>query len=56
MAEHEDWLYRPILRGLCDAGWLYDAARDLGQFVEMNEALDVEAENHIRARRAATGG
>lgn len=49
----EDWLYRPVLRGIVPLLALDDTAYDLGQFVELNEAMDVEAENHARVRKWA---
>ena len=45
MKGEEDWLMRPILRGMC----LYESAKngtlDLHDFAIMNEAMDVEIEN-----------
>lgn len=55
MAEGEDYLMRPILRGMCKYETLLDTAYDLEDFVLMNEALDVEGENQLRLRRAAEG-
>lgn len=51
----EGWLMRPILRGICKYESLLDPNMDLGDFVLMNEALDVEGENQMRMRKA-TGG
>jgi hypothetical protein len=45
MKSHEDWLLRPVLRGLCRYESLIDGQLCLIDFVKMNEALDVEAEN-----------
>lgn len=53
MAEGEDWLMRPVLRGLIGYEALLDPKFDLEDFVFLNEALDVEGENQIRLRKAA---
>lgn len=43
---------RPILKGLIPYSALDDPARDIAEFVELNEWLDVEAENQVRVRIA----
>lgn len=48
MAEQEDWLMRPALRGLCRYESLKDGTLDLADIALLNEALDVEAENEYR--------
>lgn len=53
MDGEEDILMRPILRGMCRYESILDPAMDLEDFVLMNEALDVEIENQLRARRVA---
>jgi len=53
MDDGEDWLMRPVLRGLCRFESLNDPAMDLGDFVFMCEALDVEGENQMRLRKWA---
>lgn len=53
MYEGEDWLYRPILRKMCMVDVLNDIRYDLGDIVEMNEALDVEGENKARLQKWA---
>ena len=50
MTSAEDWLLRPVLRGLCHYESLKNGALDLIDFVKMNEALDVEAENQLRTK------
>ena len=50
MASGEDWLYRPVLRGLCKLESLYDGSLDLLAIAKANEALDVHDENVIRMR------
>ena len=52
MAEQEDWLFRPVLRGLLKAESLVDGAVDLEFVALLNEALDVEQENAQRGRKA----
>ena len=47
MGNGEDWLFRPILRGLCD----YNALNSLTiyDFAIMNQALDVLDANEKKA-------
>jgi len=52
MSNGEDWIMRPILRGLCKYESLHDTSLDLTDFARMNEALDVEQENERRYREA----
>jgi hypothetical protein len=51
MASAEDWLMRPVLRGLCSYADLKSGLLDLLDLVKMNEALDVEAHNQELLRR-----
>jgi hypothetical protein len=48
MAGEEDWLLRPVLRGLCRYESLIDGKINLFDIARMNEALDVESENQER--------
>lgn len=48
MASGEDWLLRPVLRGLCKYESLLSGELTLFDFAKMNEALDVENENERR--------
>ena len=48
MNSREDWLFRPVLRGLCKYESLKDGSINLFDIVKMNESLDVEAENQRR--------
>lgn len=48
MAEGEDWIMRPVLRGLCKYESLLDGTITLADISRMNEALNVDAENQIR--------
>ena len=50
MVGEEDWLVRPVLRGLCKYESLKDGALDLEDVAILNEALDVEQENQVRTR------
>lgn len=52
MIEGEDWVLRPVMRGMCRYESLIDGTLGLADVALMNEALDVEAENIARARRA----
>lgn len=44
----EDWILRPVLRGLCKYESLKNCSLDLADIALMNEALDVEEENKYR--------
>jgi hypothetical protein len=48
MEDGEDWLYRPMLAGLCDYKSLKDGTLDLVDVARMNFALDVKEENERR--------
>lgn len=48
MGNGEDWLMRPILRGLCSYESLKNGVLDLADFALMNQAIDVELENTRR--------
>lgn len=41
----EDWLLRPVIRGLCRYESLKDGSLGLEDIALMNDALDVVAEN-----------
>jgi hypothetical protein len=49
MAGGEDWLMRPVLRGLCRYESLKDGSVDLCDIARMNEALDVSDHNETLA-------
>lgn len=53
MLTGEDWLFRPVLRGLLRAESLIDGTVDLAYVAVLNDACDVEDENNRRARDAA---
>jgi hypothetical protein len=52
MADEEDWVMRPALKGICRYESLKDRTLDLEDVARMNEALDVEAENEFRHRKS----
>lgn len=52
----EDWLMRPVLRGMVSYDALLSTDYDLEDFLLMNEAMDVELENQLRCRPARQGG
>lgn len=52
MADGEDWLFRPAVRGLMRAESLFDGSVSLGRVALLNEALDVNDENSARAQKA----
>ncbi len=56
MAEEEDWLFRPVLRGMLRAESLLDGSVDLAFIDLLNEAIDVEQENSLRARKGSENG
>lgn len=48
MQGEEDWLFRPVLRGMFSADRLLDGSIDLEFIALCNEAIDVEIENAAR--------
>ena len=52
MVDEEDWLMRPILRGMCKMESLIDGTLSLEDIDLCNEALDVQDENEWRIRQA----
>ena len=50
MATGEDWLLRPVLRGLIQFESLIDGTLSLEDVADLNEALDVSDENERRYR------
>lgn len=51
LPEGEDWLLRPVVRGMCRYESLKDGSLDLSDVALMNDALDVVAENQVIAQR-----
>lgn len=50
----EDWLLRPVLKGMCRYESLRDGVLGLEDIALMNDALAVEADNRNRALAWAT--
>ena len=48
----EDWILRPVMRGMCKYESLLDGTLDLADIALMNDALDVQEENEERYREA----
>ncbi|GHE69987.1 hypothetical protein GCM10019059_32180 [Camelimonas fluminis] len=53
MPDDEDWLFRPVLRGMCRYESLVDGTLDLADVATMNDVIDVQDENSRRAEDAA---
>jgi hypothetical protein len=45
LASGEDWLWRPVLAGLCRAESIFNSDLDLEAIAVLNELLDVRAVN-----------
>ena len=50
MTSEEDFLFRPVIAGLCKYESLKDCTLDLFDIVKMSEAMDVQYENQNRVR------
>ena len=50
MLDDEDWLLRPVLHRLCLYESLVDGTLGLADIARLNEMLDVQAENQLRAQ------
>ena len=49
MESGEDWIMRPVMRGMCMYESLVEPGRlSLSDIARMNEAIDVETENRYR--------
>jgi hypothetical protein len=55
MVDGEDWLMRPVLRGLVRYESLRDGSLGLRDVYLLNETIDVETENTWRAQKALEG-
>lgn len=53
MSDGEEWLMRPVLKGMCKYESLKNGDLDLEDIARMNAAMDVEAENENRMRKAS---
>ena len=51
MIEQEDWVFRPVLKGMIKAESLIDGSIDLNFLALLNEVIDIEAENNQRTQR-----
>lgn len=52
MTHGEEWLMRPVLRGMCKYESLIDCTLGMEDIARMNDAIDVEIENENRQRKA----
>ena len=52
MPDGEDWVMRPVMRGMCRFESLKDCTLTLGDLKMMNDALDVQDENEARYQEA----
>ncbi len=52
MGDDEDWLFRPVLEGMCKYESLLDGTLGMVDLAKMNDALDVKYENESRYRKA----
>ena len=48
----DDWLYRPVMAGMCRYESLIDGTLDLADIARMNDAPDVRDENQRRLNKA----
>jgi len=48
----EDWLLRPVMRGLCKYESLIDGTISIDDVALLNDALDVQEENTERIKEA----
>lgn len=52
LAQGEEWLWRPFMRGKCTYLECIDGTLDLADIAQMNDLLDVMEENDARAEAA----
>ena len=52
MPNQEDWLLRPVIKGMCKYESLIDGTLDLADIALMNDALDVIADNEDLIEKA----
>lgn len=55
MPEGDDWLMRPVMRGLIKYESLADGTLDLCDIARLNDAIDVQDENSHRIRASREG-
>lgn len=51
MIGEEDWIFRPVMRGMIKAESLLDGSVDLAFIDLLNEAIEIEAENTYRGQQ-----
>lgn len=56
MANGEDWLLRPVLKGMCRYESIVDGSLSITDFAIMNHALDVMEENERLVMKESYGG
>lgn len=56
MAEEEDWIMRPVMRGLVPYEALVTPGLTLEDFQRMVDALEVESENQYRLQQSMKRG
>lgn len=52
MPNQEDWLLRPVVKGMCKYESIIDGTLDLADIALMNDALDVVADNEYLIEEA----
>lgn len=52
MPNQEDWLLRPVIKGMCKYESIIDGTVDLADIALMNDALDVVADNEYLIEEA----
>lgn len=52
MSTEEDWLLRPVRKGMCHYESLLDGTLSLDDIATMNDCLDVDYENEFRLQEA----
>jgi hypothetical protein len=55
LPNEEDYLLRPVLRGLCSYESLKNGTLDLADIALLNDAIEVAEENERRIRKARNG-
>lgn len=56
LEDGEDWLLRPVLEGCCKYESLIDGTLSLVDIAQLNDALNVRAENDRRLAEAEAKG
>lgn len=56
MTDKEDWLLRPVMRGMCRYESLKNGELDMFDIATMNDAIDVEEENRFLIAERNNGG